>query len=166
VCSSDLSVLMGEGMSSRLFQEIREKRGLAYSIFTSTQSFSDTGLFTVYTGTSPEDVPKMMPVLCDEIRKAAGTITAAETKRAKAQIKSSLLMSLESPSSRCSSRARQLVVYGRPLTIQEVIEKVEAIDAASIARAAARIFAGQPTLAAIGPLETLAPLQEIQSKIQ
>jgi predicted Zn-dependent peptidase len=163
---SALSVLMGEGMSSRLFQEIREKRGLAYSIFTSTQSFSDTGLFTVYTGTSPEDVPKMMPVLCDEIRKAAGTITAAETKRAKAQIKSSLLMSLESPSSRCSSRARQLVVYGRPLTIQEVIEKVEAIDAASIARAAARIFAGQPTLAAIGPLETLAPLQEIQSKIQ
>jgi predicted Zn-dependent peptidase len=163
---SALSVLMGEGMSSRLFQEIREKRGLAYSIFTSTQSFSDTGLFTVYTGTSPEDVPKMMPVLCDEIRKAAGTITVAETKRAKAQIKSSLLMSLESPSSRCSSRARQLVVYGRPLTIQEVIDKVEAIDAASIARAAARIFAGQPTLAAIGPLETLAPLQEIQSKLQ
>lgn len=161
-----LSVLMGEGMSSRLFQEIREKRGLAYSIFSSTQSFSDTGLFTIYTGTSPDDLPTLVPVLCEEIRKAAGTMTPEETKRAKAQIKSGLLMSLESPSNRCSARARQLVVYGRPLTTQEVIERVEAIDKDSIASAAARIFAGQPTLAAIGPLEKLASLSEIQHKIQ
>jgi len=161
-----LSVLMGEGMSSRLFQEIREKRGLAYSIFSSTQSFSDTGLFQIYTGTSPEDVPKMIPILCDEIRKAAGTITPEETKRAKAQIKSGLLMSLESPSSRCNARARQLVVYGRPLTTAEVIERLEAVDSASIAATAARIFAGVPTLAAIGPLETLAPLPEIHQRLQ
>ncbi len=161
-----LSVLMGEGMSSRLFQEIREKRGLAYSIFSSTQSFSDTGLFTIYTGTAPGDLPKLVPVLCEEIRKAAGTITPEETKRAKAQIKSGLLMSLESPSSRCTSRARQLVVYGRPLTTQEVIEKLEAVDGASIAKTAARIFAGTPTMAAIGPLETLASLPEIQQKLQ
>ena len=161
-----LSVLMGEGMSSRLFQEIREKRGLAYSIFSSTQSFSDTGLFQIYTGTSPEDLPTLVPILCEEIRKAAGTITPDETKRAKAQIKSGLLMSLESPSSRCSARARQLVVYGRPLTTQEVIERLDAVDSTSIGTTAARIFAGAPTLAAIGPLETLAPLAEIQQKIQ
>jgi len=161
-----LSVLMGEGMSSRLFQEIREKRGLAYSVFSSTQSFSDTGLFTIYTGTAPGEAKKLIPVLCEEIRKAAGTITADETKRAKAQIKSGLLMSLESPSNRASQRARQLVVYGRPMTTAEMIERVEAIDSASIRATAARIFAGTPTLAAIGPLETLAPLAEIQHKLQ
>ena len=163
---SALSVLMGEGMSSRLFQEIREKRGLAYSVFSSTQSFSDTGLFTIYTGTAPDELPKLMPILCEEIRKSAGSITPEETKRAKAQIKSSLLMSLESPSSRCSARARQLVVYGRPLTTDEVIERVEAIDTAAIRATAARIFAGTPTMAAIGPLDKLAPLPEIQQKLQ
>lgn len=161
-----LSVLMGEGMSSRLFQEIREKRGLAYSVFSSTQSFSDTGLFTIYTGTAPDEVQKLTPVLCEEIRKAAGTITPEETKRAKAQIKSGLLMSLESPSNRCSQRARQLVVYGRPMTTPEMIERVEAIDTASLRATAARIFSGVPTLAAIGPLQSLAPLAEIRSQIQ
>jgi predicted Zn-dependent peptidase len=161
-----LSVLMGEGMSSRLFQEIREKRGLAYSIFSSTQSFSDTGLFTIYTGTAPDDLPKLVPILCDEIRKAAGSITAEETKRAKAQIKSSLLMSMESPSSRCTSRARQLVVYGRPLSVQEVIGKLEAVNAASISAAAGRLFSGAPTLAAIGPLDKLPALGEIRQKLQ
>ncbi|MBL8629421.1 MAG: insulinase family protein [Rhodospirillaceae bacterium] len=161
-----LSVLMGEGMSSRLFQEIREKRGLAYSVFSSTQSFADTGLFTIYTGTAPDEVQKLIPVLCEEIRKAAGTITPEETKRAKAQIKSGLLMSLESPSNRCSQRARQLVVYGRPLNAPELIERVETIDTASIRAAAHRIFSGVPTLAAIGPLGALPPLAEIRHKIQ
>jgi predicted Zn-dependent peptidase len=161
-----LSVLMGEGMSSRLFQEIREKRGLAYSVFSSTQSFSDTGLFTIYTGTAPDEVQKLIPVLCEEIRKAAGSITAEETKRAKAQIKSGLLMSLESPSNRCSQRARQLVVYGRPMNTPELIERVEAIDTNSIRAAAERIFRGEPTLAAIGPLDALPPLSEIRHKIQ
>jgi len=161
-----LSVLMGEGMSSRLFQEIREKRGLAYSIFSSTQSFADTGLFTIYTGTAPDDLPKLVPILCEEIRKAAGSITAEETKRAKAQIKSSLLMSLESPSSRCTSRARQLVVYGRPLSVHEVIAKLDAVDAASISATAGRLFTGAPTLAAIGPLDRLPPLDEIRDKLQ
>lgn len=161
-----LSVLMGEGMSSRLFQEIREKRGLAYSVFSSTQSFSDTGLFTIYTGTGPDEVKTLIPVLCEEIRKAAGTISPEETKRAKAQIKSGLLMSLESPSNRASQRARQLVVYGRLLTTQEMIERIEAVDTAGIRASAARIFAGAPTLAAIGALDGLPPLAEIQNKLQ
>jgi predicted Zn-dependent peptidase len=161
-----LSVLMGEGLSSRLFQEIREKRGLAYAIFSSAQSFADTGLFTIYTGTSSEDLPRLVPILCDELRKASDGITPEETRRAKAQIKSGLLMSMESPSSRCTSRARQLVVYDRPLLVEEVIARVEAVDGAGIAAAAARVFLGAPTLAAIGPLDTLAPLAEIQERLQ
>ncbi|MBL8643523.1 MAG: insulinase family protein, partial [Rhodospirillaceae bacterium] len=138
----------------------------AYSVFSTSQSFSDTGLFTIYTGTAPEEVRKLMPVLCAEIRKAADTISADETKRAKAQLKSGLLMSLESPSNRCSQRARQLAIYGQPLSTAEMIARVEAIDTASIRAAAARIFTGVPTLAAIGPLQALVPLSEITSQIQ
>ncbi|MCB2108662.1 MAG: insulinase family protein, partial [Rhodobacteraceae bacterium] len=153
-------------MSSRLFQEIREKRGLAYSVFSSTQSFADTGLVTIYAGTGPEDLPQLVPVLCAEIRRAADTISPDEIKRAKAQLKSSLLMSLESPSNRCSQRARQLVVYGRPLTIQEVIEKVEAVDVGGVRDAAGRVFTGAPTLAAIGKLDSLPELDEIRARLQ
>src|SRR5262249_27232616 len=132
---SALSTLLGEGLSSRLFQEIREKRGLAYSVFSSTQSFADTGLFTIYAGTGPEDVPKLIPVLCEEIKRVGGTATDEEVQRARAQLKAGLLMSLESPSSRCASRARQLMVHGRTMSVAEIIAKVEEIDRAGIARA-------------------------------
>lgn len=161
-----LSVLMGEGMSSRLFQEIREKRGLAYAVFSSTQSFADTGLFQIYTGTGPSEIKALMPVLCEEIRKAADTIRDDEVRRAKAQLKSSILMSLESPSSRCTQRARQLAVYGCTLTTEEIIDKVETISAAGIASAARRIFEGAPTLAAIGRLERMPDLATIRAQIR
>ncbi|MDX2221344.1 MAG: pitrilysin family protein [Rhodospirillaceae bacterium] len=160
------SVLMGEGMSSRLFQEIREKRGLAYSVYSATQSFSDTGVFSIYVGTGPDDLPTLLPVLTAEIRKAADTITPEETRRAKAQLKSSLLMSLESPSSRCNQCARQLAIYGRPLTTAEIIEKVEAVDAAAIAAAAGRIFSGAPTMASIGQLDRLPTLEEFHAGLR
>jgi predicted Zn-dependent peptidase len=158
-----LSVLMGEGMSSRLFQEIREKRGLAYAVFSSTQSFADSGLFQIYTGTGPAEIKTLVPVLCAEIKRAADTIAADEVRRAKAQLKSSLLMSLESPSSRCTQRARQVVVYGRTLTTQEIIDRVEAIGLDGIGAVARRLFAGAPTLAAIGRLDKLARLDDMRS---
>src|SRR6185312_6809799 len=90
-----LSTLLGEGMSSRLFQEIREKRGLAYAVFSSTQSFSDCGLVQIYMGTGAGDVPQLIPVLCDEIKKMGDGVSADEVKRARAQTKAGLLMSLE-----------------------------------------------------------------------
>jgi len=161
-----LSVLLGEGLSSRLFQEIREKRGLAYSVFSSTQSFADTGLFQIYTGTGPQEIKTLVPVLTAEIAKVANDINEDETRRAKAQLKSSLLMSLESPSSRCTQRARQLVVYGRPLTTAEIIAKVEGISAKGIAAAAARIFSGAPSMAAIGKLDRLPALADIGKQLQ
>jgi predicted Zn-dependent peptidase len=161
-----LSTLMGEGMSSRLFQEIREKRGLAYAVFSSTQSFADTGLFSVYTGTAAEEVPKLIPVLCEEIRKTADTLTDDEVRRAKAQLKSSILMSLESPSARCTQWARQLVVYGRLLTTDEVIARVEEIDRARIRACAGRLFSGRPTLAAVGDLDALEDFEAIRKRLQ
>ena len=161
-----LSTLLGEGLSSRLFQEIREKRGLAYSVFSSTQSFSDTGLFTVYAATGPGDLPELVPVLCEEIKRVGATLIAEEVSRARAQLKAGLLMSLESPSSRCAQRARQLLVYGRPQSVAEIIAKVEEIDRAGIARAAARVLSGQPTVAAMGDLTRLEDFGQLRARLQ
>ncbi len=161
-----LSTLLGEGMSSRLFQEIREKRGLAYTVFSTAQSFSDAGLFSIYTGTGREDVPKLIPVLCDEIRKTTEKVSDAEVARARAQLKAGILMSLESPSSRCAQRARQVLVYGRPLSTQEVIERVEEVGAGSIIASAQRIFSGRPTLAALGELDKLEDIDAVCARLQ
>ncbi len=161
-----LSTLLGEGMSSRLFQEIREKRGLAYAVSSSSQSFSDSGLFSIYLGTGRDDVPKLIPVLCDEVKKVADGVSEDEVRRARAQIKSGLLMSFESPSSRCAQRARQILIYGRPLTTPEIIERVEEVAAPGITRVAQRILSGSPTLAALGDLKTLEDFAEIRARLQ
>lgn len=161
-----LSTLLGEGMSSRLFQEIREKRGLAYSVFSTAQSFSDAGLFSIYTGTGRDDVPKLIPVLCDEIKKSTEKVFDAEVARARAQLKAGILMSLESPSSRCAQRARQILVYGRPLSTDEVIERIEGVNAQGIVAAAQRVFSGRPTLAALGELDKLEDIEAICARLQ
>lgn len=153
-----LSTLLGEGMSSRLFQEIREKRGLAYSVFSGTQSFSDAGLFSVYMGTGQDDVKELVPLLRDELKKVTERVTEDEVKRARAQIKAGLLMSLESPGSRCAQNARQIMVYGRPLTSSEIIAKVDSVNAGGITRVAQRIFSGPATLAALGDKKSLEKL--------
>jgi predicted Zn-dependent peptidase len=160
-----LSTLLGEGMSSRLFQEIREKRGLAYSVFSNTQSFSDAGVFSIYIGTGQDDIGKLVPVLRDEIKKVTAAVTDDEVKRARAQIKAGLLMSLESPGSRCAQNARQIMVYGRPLTTSEIIAKVEGVNAAGITRVAQRIFAGPTTLAALGDKKSLEGLSALRAPL-
>jgi predicted Zn-dependent peptidase len=104
---------LGGGMSSRLFQEVREKRGLCYSIYTFHAPYTDTGLFGLYTGTDPADAPEMMEVIVDVINEAAETLTEAEIARAKAQMKAGLLMALESCSSRAEQLARHVLAYGR-----------------------------------------------------
>ena len=150
--ASVLSTVLGGGMSSRLFQEVREKRGLAYSVYSFSSSYTDGGLFTLYAGTGTDEVAEVIPVLCDEIMKATLGVTEEEILRARAQLKSSILMSLESTASRCEQAARQLLCYGRLVPLSEVVQNVEAVDSAAVRRAAARIFAGRPTLATIGPL--------------
>jgi len=158
---SALSVLFGEGLSSRLFQEVREKRGLAYSVFSSQNACDDSGLFTLYAGTSRDQTTELVQVLCDEIRKMTDGAAEDEVARAKAQLKAGLLMGLESPGSRCVQRARQLLVYGKTLDTQELIARIDAIDAAAISKAAQRVFAATPTVAAVGQIQQLAPYEEI-----
>jgi predicted Zn-dependent peptidase len=151
------TAVLGGGMSSRLFQEVREKRGLCYSIFAFHMPYFDTGMFGLYAGTDQADAAELMQVVVDQIADAAETIEEKEIARAKAQMKAGLLMALESSGARAEQLARQMLAYGRPLTIEEVIAKVDAVTVAS-ARAAGRalIGRGRPAIAALGPGRGLA----------
>ncbi|MGB4058547.1 MAG: pitrilysin family protein, partial [Alphaproteobacteria bacterium] len=104
-----LSTLFGGGMSSRLFQEVREKRGLAYSVYSFHSGFTDSGQFSVYAGTGPDDMKQLVPVLCDEICRVGDTVTEAEIARAKAQIKSAILIGQESMMGRADQQAKKLI---------------------------------------------------------
>jgi predicted Zn-dependent peptidase len=155
---------LGGGMSSRLFQEVREKRGLCYSIYCFHVPYSDTGMFGLYTGTDQADAPELMQVVVDQIAETVETLTEAEVNRAKAQMKAGLLMALESSRSRVEQLARQMLAYGRPIPLAEIVAKVEAVTAES-ARAAgsALIGRGRPAIAALGPghgLETAVAIAE------
>jgi predicted Zn-dependent peptidase len=160
-----LSTLFGGGMSSRLFQEIREKRGLVYSIYSFVPSYSDSGLFGIYAGTGEEETAELIPLVCDEIKKMCDGVGADELTRARAQIKASILMSLESSSSRCEQLARQMMVFGRPLPTEEIVASIEAIDGDAILNAAQRIFATPLTVTALGPVSKLESFEKICNRL-
>jgi len=150
-----LSSALGGGMSSRLFQEIREKRGLVYSIYSFVHAYSDAGLFGIYAGTGESEVTELVPVLCEEMRRLPQGFDAEEIQRARSQLKSGLLMSLESTSARAEQHAHYMLVHGRPFDPQEIVRKIDAVDAAAIARAARSVGAGALTLTALGPIGRL-----------
>ncbi len=149
---SVLSTLLGGGMSSRLFQEVRERRGLVYSIYTFPASFIDSGLFGIYAGTGPDEIEEVVPLVCNEVQKVERDATEAEVSRARAQLKASILMSLESTSARCEQLARQLIVFGRPLPVEEIVRNIEAVDVAAVSAVARRLTVAPPTLTALGPI--------------
>ncbi|MGH7041645.1 MAG: M16 family metallopeptidase [Acetobacteraceae bacterium] len=148
-----LSTLLGGGMSSRLFQEVREKRGLVYSVYSFASPFMDGGLFGIYAGTGESEAAELMPVTLEELRKVQHGVTEPELARARAQVKASLLMSLESTGSRCEQLARQLQVFGRVVPTAETVAKLNAVTVADVERAAAQHFRAAPTLAVLGPAE-------------
>jgi predicted Zn-dependent peptidase len=160
------STIFGGGMSSRLFQEVREKRGLVYSIYSFASSFLDGGIFGIYAGTGPNEVDQLVPVLADEIVKAAGSISAAELARAKAQLKSGLLMSRESTSNRAEQLAQHMLVRGRIASSAEIVAKVDAIDLDAIAKVATRLRRSPPTVAATGPLAKLEDYETIRARLK
>ena len=151
-----LASALGGGMSSRLFQEVREARGLCYSIFAFASSFRDGGVFGVYAATSPDLVGDLVNVTASEMARFAETVTEAEVARAKAQLKTGLLMSLESSSARAEQIGRQVLVFGRVLEIDELLGKVDAIDVAAVKALSARLFgSSELTLSAVGDLSKL-----------
>ena len=165
--ASMFSTLLGGGMSSRLFQEVREKRGLAYSIYSYLSSYTDGGLFGVYAGTGKDDVRDLVPLVFGEIGKladggeGAGGAEDAEIARARAQIKAGILMSLESTAARCEQLARQMIVFKRPIPVDETIARIDAVDGAAIRRVAERLLSGPLTITALGPVPDLEDLEKL-----
>jgi predicted Zn-dependent peptidase len=160
-----LSTLLGGGMSSRLFQEVREKRGLVYAIYSFAAPYLDGGLFGIYAGTGEQEAAELVPVTLEELRKVQREVGEAELARARAQVKASVLMALESTGSRCEQLARQLQVFGRVIPTSETVAKLNAVTLDDIRRAAARLFRGRPTLAALGPAAKVPPLPEIAERL-
>lgn len=159
------ATVLGGGMSSRLFQEVREARGLAYSVYAYAQSYVDGGGVGIYAGTGPAEVAELVPVIAQEMHALTVTANEPEIARARAQLKAGLLMSLESSSSRMDQIGRQMLVYGRVLPIEEIVAAIDAVDAAAVHKVAARTLSAAPlTLAAIGPLSQLESYDAIRRR--
>ena len=155
--------VLGGGMSSRLFQEVRELRGLCYAIYAFHMPYEDTGMFGLYAGTDVADAAELMRVVVGEIGAAADTLDEAEVARVKAQMKAGLLMALESSTSRAEQLARHIHIYGRPMPLEEIVGKIDAVTVESARKAGRDLIArGRPAVAALGPsgLESAAEIAQ------
>jgi predicted Zn-dependent peptidase len=164
--ASVVSTALGGGMSSRLFQEIREKRGLVYSIYSFAQGYSDGGIFGVYAGTGEKETAELLPVLCEEFIKLQGGFGPEELARARAQLKSGLLMSLEATSARVEQHAGHMLTFGRPFDSAELIRRIDEVDDAAVARVTSRLFSAPPTFAALGPIKQVEAYERLAERLE
>ena len=161
-----LSTALGGGMSSRLFQEVREKRGLVYSIYTFSSAYQDGGLFGLYAGTGEEEVAELVSVVCDELKRvAANRMDGEESAVSLAQIKAGVLMSLESTSSRAERVARHLQIYNRIIPVDEIARRIDSVTAEDVRRVAERLLTAPPTLAALGPVGGLPDYETVKARL-
>ena len=162
-----LTTALGGGMSSRLFQKIREERGLCYTIFAQASAYADTGMLTIYAGTSAEELAELCTLTVDELKRAAEDMTEAEVARARTQMKAGLLMGLESASSRAERMARNLAVWGRVPDIAETSDKIDAVSRASVLDYAGRLAGqGQAALALYGPVARAPSLEALGARLR
>ena len=160
------SVALGGGMSSRLFQEVREKRGLCYSIYAQAGAFADTGMLTIYSGTSAADIRDLTNLTVAELRRSADDMTEEEVARARAQMKAGMLMGLESPSSRCERLARMTAIWDRVPPLEEIIEKIDAVTVQGVKDYAAELCPrNKPALALYGPVSEAPSAEEVAEKL-
>ncbi len=159
------STAMGGGMSSRLFQKIREERGLCYSIFAQSAAYEDTGQITIYAGTSGEEIGDLAQLTIDELKRAADDMSDAEISRARAQIKAGLLMGLESPSSRAERIARLLSIWGRVPDVAEAVARIDAVTTADVRAYAGKLLQSQAALALYGPVQRAPALDVIRQRL-
>jgi predicted Zn-dependent peptidase len=157
-----MNTLLGGGMSSRLFQNIRERQGLAYAVFSELNPYRDTGCLSIYAGTSIESAPKVVQSILKEFRQLKEqTVNDEELRRAKDHLKGSLMLSLESTGSRMSNLARQEMYFGRFFTLDELVESIELVTAADVQRIAQTFFdPKQIALTVLGNLENFKIVRE------
>lgn len=161
------SGILGGGMASRLFQEVREARGLAYSVFSFVNVFADTALLGVYAACDPARAGELVRVVAEETRRLAGEgPSEAELRRARKQVEAGIFMSLESPGAVAEDAARQLLYFGRRVTPEEVRGRIEAIGAEDLRRIGRRLLSGRPTLAAVGPRGDLPAFGEVEARLR
>ncbi|MHA6346844.1 M16 family metallopeptidase [Roseivivax sp. CAU 1761] len=159
------STALGGGMSSRLFQEIREKRGLCYTIFAQSGAYADTGMTTIYAGTSGDEVADLARITVDEMKRAAEDMSEAEIARARAQMKAGLLMGLESPSARAERAARMIQIWDRVPSLEDTVARIDAVTAADVRGFAARTVAEAPAaLALYGPVRGAPDLAALNAR--
>ena len=156
---------LGGGMSSRLFQEIRENRGLCYTIFAQASAYADTGMTTIYAGTSAEQVAELSRLTVDEMKRAADDMTATEVERARAQMKAGLLMGLESPSNRAERLARLVQIWDRVPPLAEVVEKIDAVDLDVVRVHARNLTTAYPAVVSYGPVSTMPSVDWIAGRL-
>jgi len=156
---------LGGSMSSRLFQEIRERRGLCYTIFAQAGAYADTGMMTIYAGTSRDEMANLAQITIDEMKRAAGDFRPDEIERARAQMKAGLLMGLESPSNRAERLARMLQIWGRIPPLDEVIGRIDAVTLSDVRALAERTISTAPAAMALyGPVEAAPSLEALQDR--
>ena len=141
---------VGGGMSSRLFQELREDRGLAYSIYAWTQGFADTGLFAVNLSADKARAAEAMALARDIVERAAEELSEAELNRARAQVEASILMTLETPQGRADSMARSIEIFGRIMSVDEMLAELRAVDVEAARAAGRAMLDGPRAMASIG----------------
>ncbi|MCU4654008.1 insulinase family protein [Roseibacterium sp. SDUM158016] len=157
---------LGGGMSSRLFQEIRERRGLCYTIYSQVGAFDDTGLLTIYAGTSGEQITDLVNLTLDEVRRSTTDMSVAELERARAQMKAGLLMGLESPSARAERNARLVAIWGRVPPLEETVSRIDAVTLAGVKeQAAALASSGRAAMALYGPVASAPDLDRVRERL-
>lgn len=159
------ALALGGGMSSRLFQELRERRGLCYTIMASASAGDDNGLLTIYAGTSEDDISDLATVTMDEIRRAADDLTQAEIDRARVQLKAGMLMGLESASARAERLARSTSIWGRVLPLAETVAKIDAVDRCSVRDYAIKLLQQPMAGALYGPVGAAPSIAELSARL-
>jgi predicted Zn-dependent peptidase len=164
--SQIFSGALGGGMSSRLFQRLREDRGLCYTVFAQSGAYADTGMITIYAGTGADEIAELSHLTMDEFRRAAGDLTDAEIARARAQMKAGLLMGLESPSSRAERLAKLLSIWGRVPDLSETIARIDDVTRADVRLHAEDLLSKRKmALALYGPIDRAPMLAELGQRL-
>ena len=161
-----LSTILGGGMSSRLFQEVREKRGLCYAIQPYLSCYAETGILSIYAGTAADKAEELLSVVLEQLKDVTHNVTAEELARAKAQLKSGLFMERESCGAQAEELGRQVLCYQRPVPTSEMVKNIDSVSAADIKRLTIEIISSLPTLAAVGNVSHMPSLGKIQAQLK